>query len=128
MDVQDGHAPSRSKSSHGKEIFPLDTNWKKDLKTHQVIDLLPDRTTETAAAWMGAHPEIELVSRDRGGDYAAAARKSVPQATQIADRFHLYQNLTEAVELALTRVERQSDNKRRKLHVEKSRKKHVKHS
>ena len=60
-----------------------------DLKTRQVVDLLPDRTTETTAAWLAAHPEIELVSRDRGGDYAAAARKAVPGATQTADRFHL---------------------------------------
>jgi transposase len=70
---------------------------------HQVIDLLPDRTAETAAAWMAEHPEIDLLSRDRGGDYAAAARKSAPQARQIADRFHIYKILTEAVELALAR-------------------------
>jgi len=44
-----------------------------DLTTHTVIDLLSDRTTETAAAWMQLHPEIDIVSRDRGGDYAAAA-------------------------------------------------------
>jgi hypothetical protein len=43
-----------------------------DLATHKEIDLLPDRTTETATAWMQMHPEIEVVSRDRGGDYAAA--------------------------------------------------------
>ena len=60
-----------------------------DLQTHKVLDVLPDRTTDTSAAWMAAHPEIELVSRDRGGDYAAAARKAVPAATQTADRFHL---------------------------------------
>ncbi|GHO63939.1 hypothetical protein KSC_028310 [Ktedonobacter sp. SOSP1-52] len=60
-----------------------------DLQTHQVLDLLPDRTADTSAAWMATHPEIELVSRDRGGDYAAAARKAVPAATQTADRFHL---------------------------------------
>jgi transposase len=42
-----------------------------DLQTHQVLDLLPDRTVDTSAAWMATHPEIELVSRDRGGDYAA---------------------------------------------------------
>jgi transposase len=65
-----------------------------DLQTHQVLDILADRTAETSAAWMAAH---------RGGDYAAAARQSAPQATQIADRFHLYKNLTEAVELALAR-------------------------
>lgn len=60
-----------------------------DLRTHKVLDVLPDRTAETSAAWMATHPEIELVSRDRGGDYAAAARKAVPGATQTADRFHL---------------------------------------
>jgi len=47
-----------------------------DLQVHQVIDLLPDRTAETAAKCQAEHPEIELVSRDRGGDYAAAARPS----------------------------------------------------
>ena len=61
-----------------------------DMQNHNVIDLLPDRKAETAKAWMKAHPEIKLVSRDRGGDYAAAAREGAPQATQIADRFHLY--------------------------------------
>lgn len=78
-----------------------------DLQTHKVLDVLPDRTADTSAAWMAAHPEIELVSRDRGGDYAAAARKSVSAATQCADRFHIYKNLTEAVErtLALCRTE-----------------------
>jgi transposase len=54
------------------------------------LDLLPDRTADTSAAWMVAHPELEIVSRDRGGDYAAAARKAAPQATQIADRFHMF--------------------------------------
>lgn len=73
-----------------------------DLRTHQVLDVLPDRTADTSAAWMAAHPELDIVSRDRGGDYAAAARKAAPQATQTADRFHLYKNLTEAVELVLT--------------------------
>src|SRR5258708_17716318 len=52
---------------------------------------------------MAAHPEIELVSRDRGGDYAAAARKAVPGATQTADRFHLLKSLGEALEGFLAR-------------------------
>jgi transposase len=68
-----------------------------------VIDLLPDRKAETAKAWMQARPEIELVSRDRGGDYASAARQGAPQAVQTADRFHLCKNLAEAVEKALAR-------------------------
>lgn len=74
-----------------------------DLHTHEVLDMLPDRTADSSAAWMALRPELEIVSRDRGGDYAAAARKSAPHATQIADRFHIYQNLAEAVELALAR-------------------------
>jgi len=74
-----------------------------DLTRHKPIDLLPDRKAETAKAWMQAHAEIELVSRDRGGDYATAAREGAPQAVQTADRFHLCKNLTEAVEKALAR-------------------------
>jgi len=74
-----------------------------DLQTHKVLDVLPDRTADTSAAWMAAHSEIELVRRDRGGDYAAAARKAVPAATQTADRFHLLKNLGEALESVLAR-------------------------
>src|SRR5579883_1212907 len=59
-----------------------------DMISHKVIDVLPDRQTfcltdrrqaESAAARMGTHPEIELVSRDRGGDYAARVRQGAPQ-------------------------------------------------
>jgi len=67
---------------------------------HRVIDLLPDRKAETAKVWMQAHPEIDLVSRDRGGDYASAASLGAPQAAQSADRFHLVKNLTEAAQKA----------------------------
>jgi transposase len=74
-----------------------------DLQTHKVLDVLPDRTADTSAAWIAAHPEIELVSRDRGGDYAAAGRYAAPQAIQTADRFHLLKNLGEALEGVLAR-------------------------
>ncbi len=72
-----------------------------DLTSHKILDLLPDRDAVTAAAWMRKHPEIEMVSRDRGEDYAAAARLGAPQAIQCADRFHLAQNLTEIAEVIL---------------------------
>ena len=69
-----------------------------DLIAHQVIDLLPERAVESAAAWIKNHPEIEYVSRDRGNDYAQAAREGPPQAMPVADRFHVYKNLVEAIE------------------------------
>jgi hypothetical protein len=67
-----------------------------NLETRHVVDLLPDRKAETAASWMRHYPDLMAISRDRGGDYAAAAKVSAPQATQCADRFHVIKNLGEA--------------------------------
>src|SRR5207248_6740572 len=89
-----------------------DWAWKKgqtygtilvDLETRRPIELLPDRSTETVKAWLRTHPEVEIVSRDRGGEYAAAARKGAPQAQQIADRFHLLKNLRERLKEVMDR-------------------------
>src|SRR5205085_1987366 len=76
-----------------------------NLETHKVVDLLPDREAETAAAWMRHQPDIFVVSRDRGGEYARAAALGAPQATQCADRFHIVKNLTEATQLLLARCQ-----------------------
>lgn len=72
-----------------------------DLDSHQVIDLLPDRSSETVKAWLETHPSIEMVSRDRCGIYAEAAELGATQAFQVADRFHLIMNRSSAVERAL---------------------------
>jgi transposase len=72
-----------------------------DLEQGCVLDLLPDREPETVAAWLRAHPGIEVISRDRSDQYAAAARDGAPQATQVADRFHLVKNLGDAVQRVL---------------------------
>ncbi len=76
-----------------------------DLESHRPIDLLPDRRAETAAAWMRDNPEIHVVSRDRASAYAKAAAEAVPQAIEVADRFHVCKNLTEATQLLLTRCQ-----------------------
>jgi transposase len=74
-----------------------------NLETHRIIDLLPDRLSDTSADWMKRHPEITLVSRDGSSTYASAAFEGAPQALQCSDRFHLCQNLTEATQLLLAR-------------------------
>ncbi len=69
-----------------------------DLERRQPIDLLPDRTAATLAEWLKAHPEIDIISRDRSNSYADAARTGAPQAKQVADRWHLLKNLGDLVE------------------------------
>jgi transposase len=69
-----------------------------DLERHRPVDLLPDRTAETIADWMKAHPEITVVGRDRAEAYASGVKQGAPQATQVADRWHLLKNLREAIE------------------------------
>jgi hypothetical protein len=69
-----------------------------DLEKRVPIDLLPDREADTLEKWLQAHRGGEIVSRDRGGNYAQGARKGAPKACQVADRFHLLKNLGESLE------------------------------
>jgi transposase len=67
-----------------------------DLERRRIVALLPDRESATAAAWLADHPEIEILSRDRGGGYGEAATKALPKAVQVADRWHLMENASAA--------------------------------
>ena len=69
-----------------------------DLERHRVVDLLPDRSSESVANWLVAHPEVTVISRDRSDLYADGAARGAPQARHIADRFHLLVNLGDALE------------------------------
>src|ERR671925_2110828 len=69
-----------------------------NLATHRVVDLLPDRSAATVAAWLAKHPTLPVVCRDRSDLYADGIRRGVPHAVQVVDRFHLVQNLRQAVE------------------------------
>jgi transposase len=72
-----------------------------DLEQNTVIDVLDRHSTEAVGNWLLAHPEIHTICRDRNGRYGKAARKGAPAAKQVADRFHLVQNLREAIEREL---------------------------
>jgi transposase len=77
-----------------------------DLERREVVDVLPDRSAASTAVWLGQHAEVEIVSRDRCGLYAQGAREGAPQARQVADRFHLLQNLRETIEKQMSRSDR----------------------
>ncbi len=89
-----------------------DWSWKRrlrygtlicDLESRNPLDVLADRSVETVSAWFQKHPSVEIVSRDRSSEYAAAIKKGAPQATQVADRWHLGKNLADSVSTLLAR-------------------------
>lgn len=69
-----------------------------DLERNCPVDLLPDRSAESLARWLLEHPGIEVISRDRGNEYIKGATLGAPQATQVADRWHLLKNLRDTLQ------------------------------
>ena len=67
-----------------------------DLERRRIVALLPDREIATVRAWLAGHPQIAVVSRDRGGGYGEAVTKALHDAVQVADRWHLMENASSA--------------------------------
>src|SRR5690242_3431569 len=67
-----------------------------DAETGRRVDVVPGRTTDAAEAWLRDHPGVEILCRDGSGAYGEAARRALPEAVQVSDRWHLWHLLGEA--------------------------------
>jgi transposase len=74
-----------------------------DWQAHCPIEVLPDREADTVVRWLRAHPGVKIISRDRAGGYAEAAKRGAPRAKQVADRYHILVNLRDALKGTLAR-------------------------
>ena len=69
-----------------------------NMETRKPIDVLDDRQATTLTDWLRDNPGVQVVCRDRAGADPRGAKDGAPDATQVADRWHLWDNLREYVE------------------------------
>lgn len=74
-----------------------------DGDTHAPVAVLEGRDGSSLREWLKNNKHVKVVTRDRASAYAKAIAEELPNAMQIADRFHLHQNLLKAIKDAINR-------------------------
>jgi transposase len=72
-----------------------------DLERRQPVAVLEERTAEPLLKWLQAHPSVAILVHDRADAYALAGRSANPEIMQVADRFHLVCNVSDALQQLL---------------------------
>lgn len=68
-----------------------------DETTHKPVTIFDGRDGKTLKEWLSKNKHVKTVTRDRASAYSAAIKEILPDAMQIADRFHLHRNLLETI-------------------------------
>ena len=68
-----------------------------DGATHKPVAILDGRDGSALKEWLARNKHVRTVTRDLASAYASAIQEILPDAMQIADMFHLHQNLLEAI-------------------------------
>ncbi len=69
-----------------------------DMETSRPIELLASRERSDLKRWLKKYPNVKIVTRDRASSYSSAINEVCPDAIQVADRFHLLMNLSDALD------------------------------
>jgi predicted transcriptional regulator len=76
-----------------------------DMETSRPIDLLASRESSDLKGWLKKYPNVKIVTRDRASSYSSAINEVCPDAIQVADRFHLLMNLSDALDIYFKSVQ-----------------------
>ncbi|MBT5509215.1 MAG: ISL3 family transposase [Euryarchaeota archaeon] len=84
-----------------------------DLERHCILAVLPDRKKRSLINWLQAHPnrqDIKVVSTDMWEPYRQAIKTVLPDAQQVADRFHIMKQLNQRLTQARRSIQKKADS------------------